>query len=273
MKDVASIEEIFEIRKLNTSSLSIGASDNINFTHRLPLMPEDYLRFAHSDLKEGSARGLINALSNAKRSIDSIIEIALKSLSIDPRNIPAHALEFCNDVLPEWDKNINPTSLRIFCALGFSPSLLIKEVRSLRNNIEHDYEIPSIDETIKAVEIAELLLNTLRAKEMYNCCIEISDTNTTSKIEEGRASGIRFRDKYSPLKNTGTSFELIAFNENNQGYCYTFTGKEPLYYYFLRAMIVADLDREKLKETILKIIQITHSKKPPNTIKIAEFDY
>ncbi|WP_288841719.1 hypothetical protein [uncultured Deefgea sp.] len=268
---VKSIEDLFQIKKIDFSNLSIGICDNINFTHRFPLMPEDYLNFAYSDLKEGSKKGLINSLSNAKRSIDCIIEVALKSFAIDPKKIPPNAVGFCNDVLPEWDKDISPVSLRLFCALGFAPSFLIREVRLLRNSIEHEYEIPSIHEVIKASEVAELLLNTFRAKEIFNCCIDISDTTHSNSEKSGQITGIRFENDRTKTKlEEKNIFCLSMRDSHNNDYQYNFSGTERLYFYFIRCMIVAEFDKEKLSETLIKALKLISPQVPSSTIKIAE---
>lgn len=126
------------------------------------ISPKEYLKFAKQDLKDGSDRGLINSLTNAKRSIDCLIDATLTGLNINVKdNIPKEAIDFSNTILAGEDKNIQPTQLKLFCALGFAPSFLISEVRLLRNKIEHDYELPKIKDVKKAIEVAELLIETV----------------------------------------------------------------------------------------------------------------
>ena len=103
---VSSPKQVFEHVKLDYTNISIAAHDNINFDFEFQVMPFDYLSYAQKDMSETSPKGLINALSNAKRSIDCLIEVALKSLSIDPSNIEKSALDFCAHVLSEKEKDI-----------------------------------------------------------------------------------------------------------------------------------------------------------------------
>ena len=99
--------------------------DLVNFEYfDFEITPKEYLKFAKQDLKDNSDRALVNALSNAKRSIDCLIESTLQGLSI---NIEKNDLinDFCNKVLSKENKSIEPMILKLFTALGFAPSVLI----------------------------------------------------------------------------------------------------------------------------------------------------
>ncbi|MGK3623891.1 hypothetical protein ACSLGU_09315 [Acinetobacter sp. A11] len=251
---VNTIKELFDIAELDYKNLSIGLADNINFINFFDITPDAYLYFAKTDLKQKDDRGLINALSNAKRAIDCLIENTLKNFNINLKKVPKAALSFCEDVLDEDNKSINPFSLRLFCALGLSPNLLVSEVRSLRNKIEHEFNIPEKQDVIRAYEVAELLVNNLKAKEIYSCNIDISDIARQGKSEWYKFTGITFGPISSFRKQNFDGFQLDCWGKDNKQYLYIFDQEDKEFYYFIKAMFIAQFDNEVLIECIKKII-------------------
>ncbi|XZW59374.1 hypothetical protein ACT40J_09630 [Acinetobacter baumannii] len=251
---LSSVEELFDKASLDHKNLSVKYSDNINFRKYFDLIPEDYLSFAKKDLKQRDERGLINALSNAKRAIDCLIENTLKNFDINIKKLPKVALNFCEEVLNEEDKQISPFSLRLFCALGLSPSILISEVRSLRNRVEHEFSNPQKKDVLRACEVAELLVNNLKAKELYSCAIDISDTKKHEGMAEGSITGVRFNYVYSFL-NRNESFYIYFYDKNDTLYEYYFNPEDKIYYYFLKAMFIAEFDTDELELCIKRIIK------------------
>lgn len=251
---VNTIKELFDIAELDYKNLSIGLTDNINFINFFDLTPDNYLYFAKTDLKQKDDRGLINALSNAKRAIDCLIENTLKNFNINLKKVPKAALSFCEDVLDEDNKSISPFSLRLFCALGLSPNLLVSEVRSLRNKIEHEFNIPEKQDVIRAYEVAELLVNNLKAKEIYSCNIDISDIGRHGKSEWYKFTGITFGPIYSFQEQNFEGFQLNYWGKDNQKYLYIFDPEDKEFYYFIKAMFIAQFDNEVLIECIKSII-------------------
>ncbi len=254
-----SAKELFDKMALDYTNLSVGYADNINFEDNYELTPEDYLNFTKQYLKQRDERGLINALSNAKRAIDCLIENILKNFDINIKNLPKVALDFCDDVLKNESKLINPLSLRLFCALGLSPRILVSEVRNLRNKVEHEFNNPKIEDVLRAYEVAELLINNLKAKELFSCSIDISDNNKHEGLGAGYISGIRFSDTYSELKENG-SFYIYCCDATDQTYYHYYLKQEDkIFYYFLRAMFIAEFDLEELELCIKKIIREINS--------------
>lgn len=199
--------------------------------------------------------GIINALSNSKRAIDCLIENTLKNFSINPKKISNVAIEFCNDVLGQ-DNNISPISLKLFCALGLSPSLLVAEVRELRNKIEHEFNIPQINDVLRAYEVAELLINNIKAKEIYSCHIDISDFGKHGDLSWDSFSGLVFDAPFRLKSDELGNFRLIYKDKNGLNYIYNFNSEDKEYYYFLKAMFIAGFDPDELRGCIEKIISI-----------------
>ncbi|TCB72666.1 hypothetical protein E0H88_00170 [Acinetobacter sp. ANC 4216] len=249
-----SAKELFDRVNLDYQNLSVDYADNINFENNFDLTPEDYLNFTKQDLKQRDDRGLINALSNAKRSIDCLIENILKNFDINIKRLPKAALDFCDEVLKDESKQIHPLSLRLFCALGLSPRILVSEVRNLRNKVEHEFNNPKSEDVLRAYEVAELLINNLKAKEIYSCAIDISDIHKHDGLPAGRISGVRFSDTYGELRKNGSFY--IYFRDNNDKifYHYYLRQEDKIFYYFLKAMFIAEFDTEELLICIKQII-------------------
>lgn len=266
-----SLDELIDLAKVDFTDLSIGYGDNINLNYSFQVSPEAYLKYAKSDLKIGGGKSLINSLSNAKRSIDCLVESVLKSLNIDPNKIPENAIKFCDLVLDENEKNIKPKSLKLFCALGLAPSILISEVRTLRNKVEHEYVIPELTDVVKATEVADLLLNNVKAKEMYSCCIDITDVKSQLKADSeygGAITGLYFNEIYPQKDERVCEFALEFYGDDWNSYY--FTGDELVYFFFLRAMFIAEHDEDNLKETIALLLNYVNIKTPKEHVKITQ---
>jgi len=116
---------------------------------RVPLFElsaNDFLTYAKSDLVDNDEKGLINALSNAKRAIsnrmDELIMLSLlRKISLKQR----------------W--NI-PTKMDKLRAIGiFVPGILQRRITSMRNLLEHEYIKPTDSQDVEdIIEIAELFL-------------------------------------------------------------------------------------------------------------------
>lgn len=261
--------ELFKNANLDYTNLVIELRDIVNFElFDFRITPKEYLKFAKQDLKDNSDRGLINSLSNAKRSIDCLIDATLMGLHINIKdNIPKEAIDFSNTILVGENKNIQPSQLKLFCALGFAPSFLISEIRLLRNKIEHDYELPKIEDVKNAIDVAELLIETVSFKGVNSFTMLISDTNNENR-------GIEIDTDFGYNEDKITHFSL---NESNlpvsNNLYYNLNCNEIIYYYLLRAMITSRYDEDDLKESIKLLINNIIKKQPIKYINIKEIIY
>lgn len=115
---------------------------------RIPLFEisaKEFLTFAKSDLKDNDEKGLINAISNAKRAISNRMDEMLKLSCLQKFS----------------SKNI-PTKMVKLNAIGiFVPGLLQRKISSMRNLLEHEYIKPKNSQEVEdVIEIAELFLTS-----------------------------------------------------------------------------------------------------------------
>ena len=108
---------------------------------RFEIQPRQFLEYAYSDLEREGNRGLINALSNVKRAIESQSEVIHFSLGI-----PYEILSF-------------PGKMENIQKMGFSPSVILKHINKIRVDLEHFYKIPDYERVEDAVQIAQLFLD------------------------------------------------------------------------------------------------------------------
>jgi len=111
---------------------------------------EEFFSFAKQDL-EGSQRGRVNALSNARRAIVCRIDEILKLLNFK---------HFASK--ERWNLRYKMEVLKTFDVL--TPGILTRLIARKRNLLEHEYIRPDEDESRDVVDVAELFL---KATEPY----------------------------------------------------------------------------------------------------------
>ncbi len=122
---------------------------------RIPIFEisaKEFLTYAKSDFKDNDDKGLINALSNAKRAISNRMDEMIK-LS-------------CLQKISSKNRWNIPTKMDKLSAIGiFVPGLLQRKITSMRNLLEHEYIKPKDSQEVEdIIEIAELFL---RSTECY----------------------------------------------------------------------------------------------------------
>jgi len=141
-----------------TKLIIIPDSGSGGFDSEFEISPKDFLRYSKEDLNSGNDRGIINALSNAKRAIDCLIDDILSYYGVDYLNISKSFEPFVNYF--EFKDDI-PYKLKIIQSLNLAPGFIIAKYRNLRNKLEHLYKIPSYDEVKEAIDIAELFIRSI----------------------------------------------------------------------------------------------------------------
>lgn len=111
----------------------------IQIQYTTDLKPADYLRFAKKDLELDLEHFHINALGNAKRAIDCMVDNLLAGFGLKrPRSFPA--------------------KLEVVQSLGLLAPRIVRKVVHVRNLLEHEYYRPTVSEVEDAVDIATLFV-------------------------------------------------------------------------------------------------------------------
>lgn len=135
-------------------------SDNNHFE----IEPNDFLNFAKHEYNFLDRRGLVGALSNAKRAIDCQIDWIILYLGFDFLKFNDTKYSEVKSFIEEFENTHSSSKdlsmkLRFIQALGIAPTFLISKIRKVRHKLEHEYTLPTVGEAREAIEIAELFIN------------------------------------------------------------------------------------------------------------------
>jgi len=119
---------------------------------RKDVWPATYLAYAQADFEaEKDARTLVNTISNAKRALHYQVEGLADAFG--------------------WKhfkgKSDFPTKLNFLGLCGVLSPTIIRRINRMRNSVEHDYYIPTEDETLEYLEIVELYLGAVHYTATY----------------------------------------------------------------------------------------------------------
>ncbi|MCP4605846.1 MAG: hypothetical protein GY847_35920 [Proteobacteria bacterium] len=126
------------------------------------ISPQDFSEFAREDFADADARGVVNALTNAKRAIDCQVDMLLTCFGYDPfKKLPKQVNDYLDGYQSVHGKINAPQKLKLIQTIGAAPSGLISGARRLRNRLEHNYELPTKDEAQESIELASLFIGSV----------------------------------------------------------------------------------------------------------------
>jgi len=137
-----------------------------NYSFNFEISPRDFLRFAQENLRMKDKKGLISALSNAKRAIDCQIDLVILFYGFNYSKFEkVNSYPQVESLINEYENENGkfsgvPFKLRFITSFGIAPSFLVSKIRELRNKLEHEYKMPTKKEAREAVEVAELFINS-----------------------------------------------------------------------------------------------------------------
>jgi hypothetical protein len=133
------------IRFLNSRSTTPDSSGWGPVELPWALLAEDYLGFARTDLRQGSTRGSVNALGNAKRALHCRIDSVLFTTGFWPQASSKR-----------WNFNQKEELLTEIHVI--TPKVL-RRINQLRNQVEHEYSAPQDrDRLADFIDTIELFL-------------------------------------------------------------------------------------------------------------------
>ncbi|MFH6600771.1 hypothetical protein ACEVAQ_18880 [Ectopseudomonas khazarica] len=146
----------------------IGEYSWIAMSFRDSPSAHDYLDFAQQDLHDGNtSRHLINALSNAKRSLHMRLEdLCLGFGARDLKKLGRY-----------------PSLIDFIRKCGFVAPRILDKINKARNSVEHEFKIPTHEETENFVDIVELFLSaTDRWRYRQPCDVDIKHIASSGSI-------------------------------------------------------------------------------------------
>ena len=106
-----------------------------------------YLEYARQDAQDDTDRGLINALGNVKRAFHIVVDSTLNTYGL----------------LANARRSNFPEKLDLLDNADLLPSAILRQLNLERNLMEHEYEIPSRQRVLEAIDVVRLLLLATRS--------------------------------------------------------------------------------------------------------------
>src|SRR5439155_10447488 len=161
----APLRAFIESANLDWREIYFNPDTGTSLSYDFPLMPADFIEFAKADVALGSTRGLVNALSNAKRAVDCQADIFTLAIGFDPDKLKKQlgALAFTGSGRIQTQQDV-PLKFRLLQDLGVATPAIVARMRKLRNALEHDYRKPRRNEVSDAIDIAELFVQACEGR-------------------------------------------------------------------------------------------------------------
>lgn len=241
------------------------------------LSPREFIRFSKEDIKEDNNRGLINSLTNSKRAIDCQIDNVFEMLGVKTEN-----LKYSENLIKQLKittKNL-PFKLKLVQSLGLAPGALVSNVRSLRNKLEHSYEIPKSKEVAEAIEIAELFVLSIESKTKF---LDYDFLISSSNYEKPKSYTKNHNEAYDLLSSeifstqirinfqpTVHRIEITSLQQGRKKKTIYYESDSPIYYYLIR--LINHLDNEIDVGNDLKLIfEFIKHPIPSTNIRLSSF--
>ncbi|GIU03227.1 hypothetical protein [Shewanella morhuae] len=160
------------------------------------LKPRDYFIFAIKDLEgDLDSRSLINALLNAKRALHYQVD-----LLVDTYGYKSHT-----------NRNSFPAKLEYCKKCGIVSPRVLNKLNKIRNEVEHDYAVPTETEVNDFIDVVELFL---AATDRF--FYRLPDNIVFPGLDEQNSD--KFSDIYNVklIKNLGQVILARQVNDNEQ---------------------------------------------------------
>lgn len=159
--------------------------------NRSLISPDEFLNWAKHDIKGGSRRSIANALTNAKRAIHGRIDEIITALRVS----------YASD----WPQTPSTDiKLKVLKQINLPVTSIAKVLTVRRNDLEHSYLLPSLDQVRSDVETTELWLE--KSKSYLKPSVVIIGLPVTSI-----GSGASATTKRSTFKATFAEPDKVVF--------------------------------------------------------------
>ncbi|MCB2297051.1 hypothetical protein [Clostridium tagluense] len=235
------------------------------FNYIFEVKPEEFLEYAKDDIKLKEQKGLIDAMSNAKRAIecqiDSIISILGYDYKIfDSRNSYLETKKFIKEYFKEEVVDGLTDRIKLLQVLNIAPTFLISKIRNLRNKVEHEYIMPTYQEVKESIEIAELFINSsMRKISISNRAIYFGNKYGLEECEglnDSVYNAYRIHTNYICIeidwykKKSIINLTFVRDNKNTLPYypntsentSYVINSDDEMYPYFLKVIYTKEYD-------------------------------
>ncbi|MCY9528544.1 hypothetical protein M5X04_04235 [Paenibacillus alvei] len=149
MSEELSIDDIV-LSYLLTDDTYITPHNIVTLEYPFEIQTNDYLKFSKKDIvsNENETHGTLNALSNAKRALESRVDCILQIYGIKK--------------VGQRIQNLNsfPQKIDLLNKLGLIAPKIMRRINTSRNRMEHDYVEPKKDTVDDFIDVVELFLES-----------------------------------------------------------------------------------------------------------------
>lgn len=196
-----------------------------------------------------------------KRAIDCQIDKIFMSFGYNPKNFPKHLVKFVELFSDPTDGKDVPIKLRIINAFGMAPSGLVSQVRTLRNNLQHNFSTPEHAEVKQSIEIAELFIAATDRKLMDFWGFEMTDMKHKKKAPEGKISGVYITEGMSC-----PSLDVRYINPfTDEDLRLTINPNDPVHPILMRLCVSHDQFAE-FQDSLIALLKFCNQKVPPEQV-------
>lgn len=235
----------------------VGSPLNFDFD----ITPDDFLRFACQDFENKNNRGIVNAITNAKRAIDCQVDKFLASIGYGPNaGLPQNVKDYIKQY-SMFNKHVNiPERLKLVRALGVAPSNLISKIRGIRHLLEHQYKLPAEAQVAEAIEIATLFIGAV--DNVLNSFIVYFHIYSEGPMQEGHLP-----ENHLTIAFEEGHFEITGFVNHQEIGNIKISKNESSYLELLRLNIAVSINTN-VDTAIYAILQTIECKIPQNMVKV-----
>jgi len=157
-----SLEKIVKAVGIDWTNTFINWSGGVALECDFDISPTDFLRFANQDFQNKDKRGIINAITNAKRAIDCQVDTLLACIGYSPNTkLPQNVMDYIKRHSLSDEHVDTSQKLKLIRTLEVAPSNLISKIRGIRNLLEHEYKLPTEAQANEALELATLFVGSV----------------------------------------------------------------------------------------------------------------
>ena len=124
------------------------------------ITPKEFLKYAVEGISTSQEkRERINVVLNSKLAIDCQIDSIIENLGFNYKKFGSPSInDFMQTAISDVCEGENK-KISFIHHMGIAPKLLISQYRKIRNLLEHEYKLPTINQAKEFVELAELFIN------------------------------------------------------------------------------------------------------------------
>ncbi len=275
IEDLTDINDINKSIKINWTNFLVNTWDFYSYTeNKFEVSSEMYLKFAKEDFKLNNTRGLINSLSNAKRAIDNQIESILYSLGYIEGDKNHINKEFIKKYYDEEEEIGITDNIKLLVILELCPSFLIPKIRNLRNQVEHDYIIPTRKSVKEAIEVAEMFINSSNNK-IYNTNSSLAmGSKFIENVYENGSTYLNLNEEYiyidHPSDNMLKNYIIITLHKTgtfNGTHSYCCNNEFPTYKIHANTILYSEMLRIFFVGCYSELAVLFQSKTPKSKVE------